>query len=258
MSLLEIRGLHKHFGRVHAVNDVSFTLEAGESLGIVGESGSGKTTTARIVAGLERADSGSVLMNGADRGSRVRGRAGRLARARQIQMVFQDPFLSLDPRLTVAATLREALRLHCFAGDHELRAAELLRQVGLGSREALARPRQLSGGQRQRVAIARALAVEPAALVLDEAVAALDVSVQAQILNLLADIRAQTGVGYLFITHDLGVVRCVADHVIVMRRGCVVERGPAEQLMTAPSHPYTQLLLASLPQALLGLGQLRD
>ena len=248
VPVLDVRGLRKRFDRVQAVNDVSFMLDAGESLGIVGESGSGKTTTARIVAGLERADSGSVLMNGVDRGARVRGRTARLARARQIQMVFQDPFLSLDPRLTVGATLREALRLHFPAIDHGLRTAELLRQVGLGEREADARPRQLSGGQRQRVAIARALAVEPALLVLDEAVAALDVSVQAQILNLLADIRAGTGVGYLFITHDLGVVRCVADQVIVMRHGAIVERGPAERLMTAPEHPYTQLLLASLPR----------
>jgi oligopeptide transport system ATP-binding protein len=247
MSLLDVKGLHKHFGRLHAVNDVSFTLEAGESLGIVGESGSGKTTTARIVAGLERADSGSVLMDGADRSSRARGRPARLARARQIQMVFQDPFLSLDPRLTVAATLTEALRLHFPSIDARVRVTGLLRQVGLGPAAADARPRQLSGGQRQRVAIARALAVEPSVLVLDEAVAALDVSVQAQILNLLADIREQTGVGYLFITHDLGVVRCVADQVIVMHHGSIVERGPAEQLMTAPTHPYTQLLLASLP-----------
>jgi oligopeptide transport system ATP-binding protein len=260
MSLLEVRGLDKHFGQVHAVNDVSFTLDAGESLGIVGESGSGKTTTARIVAGLERADSGAVLVRDADRFVSRRGRAARLSRARQIQMVFQDPFLSLDPRLTVAATLTEALRLHSREIDCGARVAGLLRQVGLGEREGDARPRQLSGGQRQRVAIARALAVEPSILVLDEAVAALDVSVQAQILNLLADIRAETGVGYLFITHDLGVVRCVADRVIVMRRGAVVERGAAEQLLTSPTHPYTQLLLASLPRPSFvpPSGQLRD
>jgi oligopeptide transport system ATP-binding protein len=260
VTLLEVTSLHRRFGQVHAVNDVSFSLDAGEALGIVGESGSGKTTTARIVAGLERADSGAVLINGADRLTARGGGAARLARARQLQMVFQDPFLSLDPRFTASATVSEALRLHFPSIDHGLRTAELLRQVGLGEREAAARPRQLSGGQRQRVAIARALAVEPALLVLDEAVAALDVSVQAQILNLLAAIRAETGIGYLFITHDLGVVRCVADQVIVMRRGVVVERAPVDQIMTAPEHPYTKLLLASrpTPPPPPTLGQLRD
>jgi peptide/nickel transport system ATP-binding protein len=242
-TVLAVQRLHKHFGITHAVNDVSFTLSAGQSLGIVGESGSGKTTTARIVAGLERPDAGEVLVHGV-----ARARHSRLAKARQIQMVFQDPFLSLDPRLTVAATLQEALRLHFPKADHKARIEELLHQVGLGSREAGARPRQLSGGQRQRVAIARALAVEPQVLVLDEAVAALDVSVQAQILNLLADIREATGVAYLFITHDLGVVRCVTDEVLVMRHGRIVERGPTAAVMAAPSHPYTDLLLASLPR----------
>jgi peptide/nickel transport system ATP-binding protein len=248
-TVLEVRGLHKHFGAAHAVNDVSFQLSAGQSLGIVGESGSGKTTTARIIAGLERPDAGQVLVTTpGTSGSRGRGAAARLARARQIQMVFQDPFLSLDPRLTVAATLKESLRLHFAKADHRERIEELLHQVGLGPREAGARPRQLSGGQRQRVAIARALAVEPQVLVLDEAVAALDVSVQAQILNLLADIRAATGVAYLFITHDLGVVRCVTDEVLVMRHGAIVERGPTAAVMAAPAHPYTALLLASLPR----------
>jgi ABC-type glutathione transport system ATPase component len=258
-AILDVQGLHKHFGAAHAVNDVSFQLSAGQSLGIVGESGSGKTTTARIIAGLERPDVGQVIVSTtstastagrAAPGRAVPGRAvpGRLARARQIQMVFQDPFLSLDPRLTVAATLKESLRLHFPKTDHAERIEELLHQVGLGPREAGARPRQLSGGQRQRVAIARALAVEPQVLVLDEAVAALDVSVQAQILNLLADIREATGVAYLFITHDLGVVRCVTDDVLVMRHGAIVERGPTASVMAAPSHPYTALLLASLPR----------
>jgi len=252
--VLEVTGLHRAFGSVRAVDDVSFTLARGGSLGIVGESGSGKTTTARIVVGLERADSGRVLVCGRDRaGHRGRaghGRAERLRRAREVQMVFQDPFLSLDPRTTVGGVLRETLRLH-FPGDragHERRTGELLDQVGLGSREAGALPRQLSGGQRQRVAIARALAVEPTVLVLDEAVAALDVSVQAQILNLLADIREQTGIGYLFITHDLGVVRCVTDDVIVMRNGRIVEAGPTVGVLADPQHPYTRLLLDSVPR----------
>ncbi|MEZ0068134.1 oligopeptide transport system ATP-binding protein [Streptacidiphilus sp. MAP12-20] len=249
-TILEVSGLCRSFGSVKAVDDVSFSLSAGMSLGIVGESGSGKTTTARIVVGLERADTGQVLVQGQDRTARHagRGRAHRLARARGIQMVFQDPYLSLDPRTTVEAVLRETLRLHFPKADHTGRIAELLGQVGLGPREAAALPRRLSGGQRQRVAIARALAVEPAVLVLDEAVAALDVSVQAQILNLLADIREQTGIGYLFITHDLGVVRCVTDDVIVMRNGRVVESGPTAQILAEPQHPYTRLLLDSVPR----------
>ncbi|MDJ0385561.1 ABC transporter ATP-binding protein [Streptomyces sp. G-G2] len=247
-TVLEAVDLRRAYGNVQAVDDVSFRLAEGGSLGIVGESGSGKTTTARIVVGLEHADSGRVLIHGRDRGEHRRGNAHRLARAREVQMVFQDPFLSLDPRTTVGAALRETLRLHFPDGDHDRRIAELLEQVGLGSREADALPRKLSGGQRQRVAVARALAVEPAVLVLDEAVAALDVSVQAQVLNLLADIREQTCIGYLFITHDLGVVRCVTDDVIVMRGGRIAEAGPTARVLADPQHPYTRLLLESVPR----------
>ncbi|WP_455357072.1 ABC transporter ATP-binding protein [Streptomyces sp. SYSU K217416] len=247
-NVLEAVGLQRAFGAVRAVDDVSFTLAEGGSLGIVGESGSGKTTTARIIVGLEQADAGEVLVRGHARTARSRGRAQRVARAREVQMVFQDPYLSLDPRTSVEAVLRETLRLHFPGADHDRRIRELLDQVGLGTRAADARPRQLSGGQRQRVAIARALAVEPAVLVLDEAVAALDVSVQAQILNLLADIREQTRIGYLFITHDLGVVRCVTDEVIVMRHGRIVEAGATAEVLAAPQHPYTQLLLESVPR----------
>ncbi|KJS54929.1 ABC transporter ATP-binding protein [Streptomyces rubellomurinus] len=246
--VLDVRNLCRSFGTVRAVDDVSFTLPAGGSLGIVGESGSGKTTTARIVVGLDRADAGEVLVGGRARTGRARGRSERLARAREVQMVFQDPYLSLDPRTSVEAVLRETLRLHVPGTDHARRIRELLDQVGLGGRAAEALPRQLSGGQRQRVAIARALAVQPAVLVLDEAVAALDVSVQAQVLNLLADIRERTGVGYLFITHDLGVVRCVTDEVVVMRHGRIVESGPTAQVLDDPQHAYTRLLLESVPR----------
>ncbi|MEV7277327.1 ABC transporter ATP-binding protein [Streptomyces sp. NPDC093111] len=246
--VLVVKGLRRTYGPVKAVDDVSFTLPPGGSLGIVGESGSGKTTTARIVVGLERADEGEVHVLGRSRTERGRGRAQRLARAREVQMVFQDPYLSLDPRTSVEAALRETLRLHFPDRDHARRVRELLDQVGLGTRAADALPRQLSGGQRQRVAIARALAVEPAVLVLDEAVAALDVSVQAQILNLLADIREETSIGYLFITHDLGVVRCVTDEVIVMRHGAVVEAGRTGEVLADPQHPYTRLLLESVPR----------
>ncbi|MFE2866330.1 ABC transporter ATP-binding protein [Embleya sp. NPDC059259] len=246
--LLEVRGLCRTFGDVRAVDDVCFTLPDGGSLGIVGESGSGKTTTARIIVGLDRADAGHVRVRGQDRTAQPRGRTERLARARQIQMVFQDPYLSLDPRTGVEAVLRETLKLHKPGTDPAPRIRELLDQVGLGTRAADALPRELSGGQRQRVAIARALAVEPTILVLDEAVAALDVSVQAQILNLLADIREQTRIGYLFITHDLGVVRCVTDDVIVMRRGRVVESGRTADVLALPNHAYTRLLMASVPR----------
>ncbi|MFE3148428.1 MULTISPECIES: ABC transporter ATP-binding protein [unclassified Streptomyces] len=251
-NVLVVKGLRRTFGTVRAVDDVSFALSEGGSLGIVGESGSGKTTTARIVVGLEPADEGEVLVRGRSRAGRERGagrgRARRLARAREVQMVFQDPYLSLDPRTSVEDVLRETLGLHFPERDPKKRIRELLDQVGLGTRAADARPRQLSGGQRQRVAIARALAVEPAVLVLDEAVAALDVSVQAQILNLLADIREETAVGYLFITHDLGVVRCVTDDIVVMRHGAIVEAGPTAEVLAAPQHPYTRLLLESVPR----------
>ncbi|MFG2334867.1 ABC transporter ATP-binding protein [Streptomyces sp. NPDC048604] len=247
--LLQATGLSRAFGAVRAVDGVSFTLPEGGSLGIVGGSGSGKTTTARIVVGLERADGGEVRVRGRARpAARTRGRERRLARAREVQMVFQDPYLSFDPRTSVERVLAETLRLHFPDRDAGPRIRELLDQVGLGARAADALPRHLSGGQRQRVAIARALAVEPAVLVLDEAVAALDVSVQAQILNLLADIREQTPIGYLFITHDLGVVRCVTDEVLVMHHGRVVEAGATAEVLAAPQHPYTRLLLESVPR----------
>jgi len=247
---LVVDGLRKRYGDHLAVDGVSFALPAGGSLAIVGESGSGKTTTVRMLVGLERADGGTVRLDGKDRSARPRNRAERLARARDVQMVFQDPYLSLDPRISVSGCLDEVLRLHTSldAAARRARVADLLDRVGLGSREAAALPRGLSGGQRQRVAIARALAVEPRVLVLDEAVAALDVSIQAQILDLLREIRREAGIGYLFVTHDLAVVRHVADDVLVLKSGQVVESGPVDRVLGAPEHPYTRLLLNSVPR----------
>ncbi|MFI2345548.1 ABC transporter ATP-binding protein [Streptomyces sp. NPDC019443] len=238
-------------GSLTAADRVSFTVPRGGSVGIVGESGSGKSTVARMLVGLVPPDAGTVTVNGRDRASRPsalsRHRpAARLERAREIQMVFQDPYVSLDPRLTARQCLRTALRLHGHPST-DARTQSLLDQVGLGTREAGARPHQLSGGQRQRLAIARALAVDPQILVLDEAVAALDVSIQAQIFQLLGEIRDETGVALVFVSHDLAVVQHITDETVVMQRGSVVEQGPTERVLGMPQHPYTRLLLASAP-----------
>jgi peptide/nickel transport system ATP-binding protein len=248
---VEVSGLRKTYGNLVAVDDLSFSIAPGESLGLVGESGSGKTTAARMLVGLVRPDAGELRLGGRlpARGRAATRRSERLARGREVQMVFQDPYLSLDPRVSVEQCLVEVLRLHTKLdrAGRDRRVAALLDQVGLGQRERRALPRQLSGGQRQRVAIARALATEPRLLVLDEAVAALDVSTQAQILNLLGDVRRDTGVSYLFVSHDLAVVRYVTDRLLVLYRGTAVEAGSTERVLSAPEHPYTRLLLQSIP-----------
>jgi oligopeptide transport system ATP-binding protein len=233
-----------------AVEGATFSLAPAGSLGIVGESGSGKTTIARMLVGLERPSSGRIELAGQDRTQPPKSLADRRRRSRDIQMVFQNPYTSLDPRQSVEGCIEEVLRLHDQNLTQEARRArvsQLLDQVSLDSRQARAKPAQLSGGQRQRVAIARALAARPKVIVLDEAVSALDVSIQAQVLNLLADIREATGTAYLFISHDLAVVRQVADEVVVIRNGAIVERGATDTVLDHPQHPYTQLLRASVP-----------
>jgi peptide/nickel transport system ATP-binding protein len=235
---------------VLAVADASIEIPRGGALAVVGESGSGKSTLARMIVGLEQADGGDIGIDGRERTAAPRTRAERLAHARSVQMVFQDPYLSLDPRITVGRAIEDALRLHAWLGapGGRARVLDLLEQVGLEARLADARPRTLSGGQRQRVAIARALAVEPDVLVMDEATSALDVSVQAQVLDVVERIRRERGLTVLFISHDLAVVQQVCDETVVMQRGRIVERGSTAELLGAPRHPYTRLLLASVPR----------
>ena len=228
-----------------ALADVSLSLERGESIGIVGESGSGKSTFARCLALLERPDAGRVLLDGIDL-TRLGGTSLRRSR-RHIQVVFQDPYSSLNPRLTVGSALSEVLRVHRLVPRHRIaqRVATLLDQVGMPARAAGRYPSDFSGGQRQRICIARALAAEPHVLIADEPVSALDVSIQAQILNLLADLRGQLGLSMIFISHDLHVVRYIAPKIAVMFGGRVVEVLPPGTPLEGARHPYTQALMDS-------------
>jgi ABC-type glutathione transport system ATPase component len=247
-SLIKVSNLSKQYGDLLAVADVSFELPPSGSIGIVGESGSGKTTVAKILVGLERATSGKIEVDGQDWSLPAKNSKERRERAKYLQIVFQDPYSSLDPRQSIGSALREALSISMKDSDEVIvRANELADLVGLPQRILELRPAKLSGGQRQRAAIARALASNPKALILDESVAALDVSIQAQILNLLVDIREQTGIAYILVSHDLAVVRHFADSLIVMKNGIVVERGQTEVVMDQPEHEYTKLLLASVP-----------
>ncbi|MEU1386065.1 MULTISPECIES: ATP-binding cassette domain-containing protein [unclassified Nonomuraea] len=250
MSVIEADRLRKVYGPATAVDEVSFTVAEGESLAIVGESGSGKTTVARMLLGLETPTSGTISVCGRPRAAGRVSAAERRRRAREIQIVFQDPYSSLDKLQRVGDVVETSLALHfpLTSAERRKKALDLLESVGLAERHATMLPRQLSGGQRQRVAIARALAVEPRVLVLDEAVAALDVSIQAQILNLLADIRERRSISYVFISHDLAVVNQISDTAVVMRHGRVVERGATRTLLREPQEEYTRALLAAVPR----------
>ena len=260
--VLEVRGLEMHFPlrrsglsvvrgqdteSVKAVDGVDFTIARGESVGLVGESGCGKSTLGRCIVGLYKSTAGEVRLNGV---AVAASKRQRNANPRVAQIIFQDPYSSLNPRMTVQQTLMEALHVHHTVErqDAERRCAELLDLVRLSARVADAYPRQLSGGQRQRVSIARALAVEPELLVADEPVSALDVSVQATVLNLLADLRKELGLTLLLIAHNMAVVRHVCERTMVMYLGRIIETGPTERLIDDPQHPYTRALLTAIPR----------
>ncbi|GAB2613052.1 ABC transporter ATP-binding protein [Kribbella endophytica] len=257
--LLSVRDLHTSFpmrssvlrrtvGQIQAVAGVSFDVMPGGTLGLVGESGSGKSTVARTIVGLEKATSGSIQFEGEELTSLPKASMRRVRR--QLQMIFQDPYASLNPRATVEQIISEAWEIHPDVvprSKHHTEARDLLERVGLNPDHARRYPHQFSGGQRQRIGIARALALRPKLVICDEAVSALDVSVQAQVLNLLADLRSDLGLAYLFIAHDLSVVRHISDQVAVMYLGRIVETAPQDELFTGPIHPYTQALLSAVP-----------
>jgi peptide/nickel transport system ATP-binding protein len=229
------------------LHDVAITIRRGECLGLVGQSGSGKTTLGNCIAGLVPLTSGEIRYRGDVVASA--GRVAVLPRVRGVQVVYQDPYSALNPRRTVGSILREILLVHKLASRSTVRArcVELVEQVGLDAGVLSRRPRQLSGGIAQRVAITRALALEPELVIADEVVSALDASIQAQVLNLLADLRARTGISLLFITHDLAVVNQIADRVVVLHEGYVVEEGATDSVLRDPQHPYTRSLLAAVP-----------
>ncbi|HEX6762057.1 MAG TPA: ABC transporter ATP-binding protein [Gaiellaceae bacterium] len=267
-AALEVRGLSKHFpadrrlrGRsyVHAADDVSFSLRPGTITALVGESGSGKSTVARLIARLYDPTSGQVLYAGHDVSSERGRRAVRRYRS-DVQMIFQDPFGSLNPVKTVRHHIARPLQIHGVVprGQVEARVHELLDTVGLVPPERIAKkyPHELSGGQRQRVSIARALAVEPAVVVADEPISMLDVSIRIGILNLMRELKEARGLAFLYVTHDLASARYIADDVLVMYAGQIVERGQAEEVLQSPLHPYTRLLLSAVPDPARGEGDL--
>ncbi len=252
-SMLNVQYLTIHFplpggGTLTAVNNVSFRVEAGQTTGLVGESGSGKTTIGRAILGIQPVAAGDVLFEPTGQNLVKLTDREWLPLRKEIQMIFQDPYGSLNPRWTIKQILDEPQDIHFRKRSKSERvevSASLLEKVGLSPDMLNRRPHEFSGGQRQRIGIARALAVEPKLIVCDEAVSALDVSVQASIINLLQDLQEEFGIAYLFIGHDLAVVRHISHRVVVLQHGCIVEQGTGEELYTAPQHPYTQQLLAA-------------
>lgn len=249
--LLDVQNLKKYFqtsrGQLHAVDGVSFSIKKGKTLGLVGESGCGKSTTGRAILRLIEPTSGQIMFDGHDVAALSRRKLRKMRK--EMQIIFQDPFSSINPRKTIAQTIAQPLALHKICGKKEREDAvlEIMNVVGLAPRLINAYPHELDGGRRQRVGIARALAMNPKFIVCDEPVSALDVSIQAQILNLMKDLQEKTGLTYLFITHDLSVVNHFSDDIAVMYLGKLIEKAPAEELFSRPIHPYTQALMSAIP-----------
>ena len=251
MALLEVNNLKKYFygpkGAVHAVDDVTMSIDAGQTMGVVGESGCGKSTLGRTIIHLQKATDGQVLFNGKDITNPTKEELKRLRS--DIQIIFQDPYSSLNPRMTVEDTIREPLLIsgRCNKSNVDAETERLMDMVGIARRIKMSYPHELDGGRRQRVGIARALALNPKFIVCDEPVSALDVSIQAQVLNLMQDLQQQLGLTYMFITHDLSVVKHLSSSIVVMYLGQMVEQGTPEQLFNDPRHPYTKALLSAIP-----------